>query len=116
MAKWPTINRAAKVGKAELLNAKTHELIPVPAYDLQGNLIRPEDYKSVLPGSVVRVGFRLTHWHIKERRNDPASNTFIADIESLRVLVKAPAMSPRRKTERTDPGILESPSKKAKNK
>ncbi|KIM59159.1 hypothetical protein SCLCIDRAFT_1217936, partial [Scleroderma citrinum Foug A] len=42
----------------------THCVIPVPAYDVKGNLIKPDTYRHSLEDAIVELHFNLTHWSI----------------------------------------------------
>ncbi|KAJ7331383.1 hypothetical protein DFH08DRAFT_1021489 [Mycena albidolilacea] len=108
---WPVNNENARKAATEL--KKNHRIIPLPAYDIHGNLIHPTQYRDTLKGAVVRVTVLLKHWSITAKDNVNGRDTYTADIENLRVLVAAPKFggSPKaaRKIAQTDPG---SPSKK----
>ncbi|KAJ7804664.1 hypothetical protein B0H14DRAFT_2612087 [Mycena olivaceomarginata] len=108
---WPINNENPRKAAAEL--KKNHRIIPLPAYDIHGNLIHPTQYRDTLKGAVVRVTVLLKHWSITAKDNVNGRDTYTADIEYLRVLVAAPKFggSPKaaRKIAQTDPG---SPSKK----
>ncbi|KAI6023031.1 hypothetical protein BKA83DRAFT_4272446 [Pisolithus microcarpus] len=55
----------------ELLALKsTHRVLPVPAYDLAGNLIHPTAYRRFLQGALVEIHFTLSHWGITGVRRD----------------------------------------------
>lgn len=75
------------IAKAELAAMKdTHVFNILPAYDMDGNLIMPNDYESSLRGALVVVSATLNHYDIRARGSSPASNTFVADIVKIRVL------------------------------
>lgn len=65
----------------------THRVLPLPAYDLDGDLIPPSQYQAQLEGATVRVYFILRHWSISARRGGQASDAYVADVRSMRVLV-----------------------------
>ncbi|KAI5986995.1 hypothetical protein EDC04DRAFT_2614945 [Pisolithus marmoratus] len=49
----------------ELLALKsTHHILPLPAYDLTGDLIRLSAYQHCLQGALAEVHFTLSHWPI----------------------------------------------------
>ncbi|KAJ7821445.1 hypothetical protein B0H14DRAFT_2599209 [Mycena olivaceomarginata] len=48
---------------------KNHHIIPLPAYDIHGNLIHPTQYRDTLKGAVVRVTVLLKHWNITVKDN-----------------------------------------------
>jgi hypothetical protein len=96
--------------KAAMELKKNHCIIPLPAYDIHGNLIHPTQYRDTLKGAVVRVTVLLKHWNITVKDNVNRRDTYTADIKNLRVLVAALkfAGSPKatRTIAQTDPGSL----------
>ncbi|KAJ7649918.1 hypothetical protein FB45DRAFT_886337, partial [Roridomyces roridus] len=78
---WPVKSPAAKKALAEMED--THVVVPLSAYDVEGDIIPPKEYMTMLPGAIVRATFTLNHWHIAHEQKD----TYSADIDSLRVLV-----------------------------
>lgn len=106
MENWPVIHSEAQDARNQLCS--THRPIPLPAYDMDGNLIPPDCCKTALPGAIARVTFTLHHWFIgsKPKEDITASNSFVADIQLIRVLVDPPFQitSPKkRKTTQRDP-------------
>ncbi|KAK7055632.1 hypothetical protein R3P38DRAFT_2760807 [Favolaschia claudopus] len=113
---WPVISPEAKEALEEMDNS--HRVVPMRAYDVNGDLIAPANYMAKLQGAVVRATLTLSHWNIvKEKRN-----TYAADIDSLRVLVppsvSSSGSSPRKRRAgpiaQKDPGASPSPKKKAR--
>ncbi|KAJ7508733.1 hypothetical protein B0H11DRAFT_2431735 [Mycena galericulata] len=99
---WPVKSDAAQAALEEMKT--THRVIPLPAYNMKGNLIRATDYHRMLMGAV--------------DNETSGRDTYTADIHGLRVLVPAPKLpatpksgGSKRKIFATDPG---SPSKKAR--
>jgi hypothetical protein len=92
--------------------SNTHRVIPLPAYDINGDLIKPHNYKTALTGALVRVNFALSHWYFSSQK-DGTSNIFVADATGIRILVDPPTTTTpsKRKTSKKDPEIS-SPSKK----
>ncbi|KAK7025639.1 hypothetical protein R3P38DRAFT_2778450 [Favolaschia claudopus] len=91
---WPVKNAAVKEALEGMENS--HVVIPIRAYDVDGDLISPAHYMSKLSGAVVRATLTLSHWKIGRDKRD----TYTADIESLRVLVPASvagSSSPRKR-------------------
>ncbi|KAK7016115.1 hypothetical protein R3P38DRAFT_3321543 [Favolaschia claudopus] len=91
---WPVKNAAVKEALEGMENS--HQVIPIRAYDVDGDLISPAHYMSKLSGAVVRATLTLSHWKIGRDKRD----TYTADIESLRVLVPASvagSSSPRKR-------------------
>ncbi|KAJ6621871.1 hypothetical protein B0H10DRAFT_2432140 [Mycena sp. CBHHK59/15] len=84
---WPVKSAAAQ----ESLDGMddTHRVIPITAYDLDGDLIPPSAYVSALMGAVVRATFTMSHWNIARDKRD----TYAADIESLRVVIPPPKIA-----------------------
>ncbi|KIK19870.1 hypothetical protein PISMIDRAFT_43628, partial [Pisolithus microcarpus 441] len=50
---------------AQLLSLKsTHWLLPTPAYNVEGNLLKPSTYRHYLQSALVEIHFTLSHWGI----------------------------------------------------
>ncbi|KIK25255.1 hypothetical protein PISMIDRAFT_9645 [Pisolithus microcarpus 441] len=65
---WPLTKEWTCV---ELLGLKaSHCILPLPMYDLAGNLIRPSAYCCSLQGAIVEVHFTLSHWGIASAKRD----------------------------------------------
>ncbi|KAI6016974.1 hypothetical protein BKA83DRAFT_4497514 [Pisolithus microcarpus] len=78
---WPLTKEK---NRAELLALKTmHRIVPLPAYDLANDLIRPGGYRRLLQGAVVEVHFTLSHWGIATAKRD----VYGGNIEKIRLLV-----------------------------
>ena len=92
----------------------SHRVIPLPAYDTKGNLIQPKNYKNALAGALVRINFKLSHWHINSQPIH--THSFVADIVSIRVLIPPITSTTltKRKTSKRDPEINLSSKKKKK--
>ncbi|KAJ2920467.1 hypothetical protein H1R20_g16626, partial [Candolleomyces eurysporus] len=70
---WPVGPQAAP----ELERIKrTHNAVPIPAYNIAGQAIPPAQYATELQGATVSLTFHLKHWVIQNK------HTFTADIES----------------------------------
>lgn len=81
MEDWPLTKEK---NRAELLAlSSTHRILPLPAYDLAGNLIRPAAYRRCLQGAIVEVHFTLSHWGIAKAKRD----VYGGEIQLMRVLV-----------------------------
>ncbi|KAI6152800.1 hypothetical protein EDD17DRAFT_1635375 [Pisolithus thermaeus] len=88
---WPLTKES---NRAELLSLKsTHRLLPVPAYDLDNDLIRPSAYRRSLQGALVEIHFTLSHWGIAAVRRD----VYGAEIRQIRLLVPPVPLSPVKK-------------------
>lgn len=86
---------------------ETHTFNPLPAYDVNGDLIMPKDYESALRGATVVLNFTLKHYGIAAR--EPATlstDTYVADVFKIRVLVppieRALEESPRKRLLKKD--------------
>ncbi|KAI6018496.1 hypothetical protein BKA83DRAFT_4495999 [Pisolithus microcarpus] len=56
---WPTYS---DMGKNALDAIKeTHNVVPIPAYDLSSHLIKPQAYHAKLEEALVKLYFTLTH-------------------------------------------------------
>ncbi|THH14527.1 hypothetical protein EW146_g5812 [Bondarzewia mesenterica] len=86
-AGWPVETDAAK---RQLDTVQTtHRVVPLPAYDIDGDLISPTIYRNMLAGATVALCIRLLHYTIKKTiPNGPTTYTdsFVADIEKIRVI------------------------------
>ncbi|KAI5990489.1 hypothetical protein EDD15DRAFT_2198069 [Pisolithus albus] len=75
---------------AELLTLKsTHHLLPVPAYDLEGNLLKTSTYCRNLQGALVEIHFTLSHWGIAGVKRD----IYRGEIELIQLLEPPPTSS-----------------------
>ncbi|KAI0787235.1 hypothetical protein BC629DRAFT_1515791, partial [Irpex lacteus] len=74
---------------------KTHEPVPLRAYDVDGNLIAPGDCRmKKLQGADVLVKFTVMHqWFGRAAAPDTKKDNYYADIDEIRVL-KAPQLTP----------------------
>ena len=68
----------------------THVVIPLPAYDENGSLITPNEYRATLKGATAAIRFDLSHWAFSPREGRPASDTFVANIRRIDVLRTPP--------------------------
>lgn len=60
--------------------------MPIPAYDLEGKLIKPDAYTCSLKNTLVELHFNLSHWAIAGKGGNPGSDVFTADIHMIRVI------------------------------
>ncbi|THG93981.1 hypothetical protein EW026_g7392 [Hermanssonia centrifuga] len=82
---WPVINSSTRVELNALTN--THRVIPIPAFDIEGENIHPTRYTEVLKGADVRVVFNLLHWGIgRSKSGGNGSDTFVLDLVSIRAI------------------------------
>jgi hypothetical protein len=81
---WPLTDEDAR---DELIALKeTHRIVPVPAYNLQGKLIKPNAYRRSLEEALVEVHFNLMHWSIPGKKGSIGNDVFVADIQMMRVI------------------------------
>ncbi|KAJ3970275.1 hypothetical protein EV361DRAFT_950714 [Lentinula raphanica] len=87
LAGYPVRSQRAKDELAEMVASKSHELVPLPAYE-QLDILReshqliPSLYTSHLEGSLAVVHFFLFHNHISREHKD----VFTADVYSILVI------------------------------
>ena len=79
---WPTNSPVAAEALERIYD--THCVFPLKAYDINGDLILPLEYKTKLRNALVRIEFTMSHWVIRKKK--AATDTFVADILSIRVL------------------------------
>ncbi|KAI6014255.1 hypothetical protein PISMIDRAFT_118001, partial [Pisolithus microcarpus 441] len=78
--RWPLTRER---NRTNLLNLKnTHQILPVPTYDLARDLLKPATYRHFLQGALVEIHFSLTHWGIAGVKRD----VYSGKIELLRLL------------------------------
>ena len=103
LEQWPAHYDKARKAILKLETTEMHKLHPIPAYNIQGNLIRPLHYRVELEGALVRMDFSMNYWRVKN------SNFYAADIQTIRVLEEPRSLPSKRKIlYPSDPG----PSKK----
>ena len=71
LANWPIVNVEAEDARQEMLRAKAHEVVPLPAYDIKGNLIKSEKYRVALAGALARVTFTMATCILRQPKNQP---------------------------------------------
>jgi hypothetical protein len=69
-AGWPVIQKAAKDALSKMVEAGTHQVIPLPAYDMHGDEISPREYTKQLSGALVQVHFVMSSVSIGSSRTD----------------------------------------------
>ncbi|KAI6130694.1 hypothetical protein EDD16DRAFT_1700649 [Pisolithus croceorrhizus] len=88
LEQWPLTKER---NRAELVALRsTHRILPLPAYDVAGDLIAPTAYRRCLQGAVAEVHFNLSHWAIARAKRD----VYAGEIQFIRVLV--PPLTPTR--------------------
>lgn len=107
---WPLRHAEARPELEKLKG--THFVVPLPAYDQAGELIRPTRYEEQLKGAIVRLFFGVRHW------TDKNNHAFTADIQSIRVLVPPPSPNAgqftRKRVARFDDYVVEPSSARKK--
>ncbi|KAI6019140.1 hypothetical protein EDC04DRAFT_2901882 [Pisolithus marmoratus] len=79
---------------AKLLALKlTHHILPVPAYNLSGNLIKLSAYQCSLQGTLAEVHFTLCHWPIASLKHD----VYSGQIQLIHMLSPPPTSSSSKK-------------------
>lgn len=111
IANWPVAERCQ--GPLEAL-ASTHDIAPIPAFDVNHRLIAPNDYKSKLCGAIVEVHFALVHHRFQAQKK----STFSAQLREM-IVLRPPVgevQSPIKKRKLASGPSTEqgSPSKKAR--
>ena len=81
---WPLTDKSARDELEELRS--THCVVLIPAYNIQGNLIKPAAYRRCLENALVELHFNLTHWSIAGKKGLPGNDVFTADIPLIRVI------------------------------
>ena len=124
LEQWPhTVGSSACLTELqELVRARTHSINALPAYNRNGQLIKPNDYVRELKGATVVVHFTLSHWAIGGREQ---SDTFNPDVVNIKVLIPptpdtaSVPKTPVKRNALTDPfasiGSSPSPSKKTRS-
>ena len=64
-----------------------HTVLLLQTYNMYGRLFFLDQYHKYLQDTLVAAYFMLTHWAFHVQNNQEASNTYIADILSLRVFI-----------------------------
>ena len=84
MENWPLTDKSTQ-DELEDLRA-THHIVPVPAYNIQGNLVKPAAYRHTLENALVELHFMLSHWAIAGKKGQPESDVFIADVHLIQLI------------------------------
>ncbi|KAI6037404.1 hypothetical protein BKA83DRAFT_9650 [Pisolithus microcarpus] len=70
----------------------THHLVPLPAYDIDGNLIQPHAYQQSLQGALVELYFNMMHWAIAGKGGTQGNDVFTAEIQMI-CIIKPPCQT-----------------------
>ena len=100
-AQWPVTEKTKEVLQQA---ARTHNVVPLPAFDEVHDPIAPEDYERKLSGAVVEVHFALMHYLIKQEKK----SVFTAVVRQIVVLrpPPAPPMNPFKRARLSDGPML----------
>ncbi|KAG9318982.1 hypothetical protein JVU11DRAFT_1098 [Chiua virens] len=79
MASWP-VSECCKPHLESLLN--THDICPIPAFNLTGHLIPPLRYESMVKGATVEAHFTMGHINIKRQKR----HVFVTIARELQIL------------------------------
>ncbi|KAH0832152.1 hypothetical protein J3R83DRAFT_13063 [Lanmaoa asiatica] len=95
LSQWPVHSPTAK--EALDLMGTAYRAIPLPAYDIDDQLIPPAQYRQRLSGALAEITFHLSHINFDDK------DSFTGDIYSVRVLQAPPSASsaPKRKLPQT---------------
>ena len=64
----------------------THTINPLKAFDINGLVIDPQDYRSRLQGALVNITFTLTHTVTPRTRQSKPIDVYVADILAIQML------------------------------
>ena len=80
----------------DIVNAHSHVVRHMPAYDLTGELIDPLRYSNKLIGATVIVRFTLQHFVIKKKKDghQVTNNVFTGTIDHLHIAINPDWKSP----------------------
>ncbi|KAJ8596073.1 hypothetical protein M405DRAFT_806162 [Rhizopogon salebrosus TDB-379] len=102
---WPVSSEAARHDLETMV--ETHRVVPIPAYDADGNFIHPQNYRKMLRGAIVQVDFHLTHWSIARKQDGTSAvDSYTADVVSIRVLEPVAGPSKKKSRKYEDNGKL----------
>lgn len=90
-AEWPVTHEATREELEELMD--THRIRPIPVWDENCDIVKPDAYRRCLEEATVEVHFTLTHWPIAGKRGSAGSDTFVGEIDTMRVLIPAQVIS-----------------------
>lgn len=114
---WPVEQEADQARFEEII--LTHNVNPLPAYDVNRDLINPKDYRAELEGAIVELKFMLTRWSTRNNNEELNRDIFCADIYSIHVIIPSPSQassskvrSPKKRKLPRKIDAMESPTKK----
>lgn len=88
IAGWPATHDSEECKKQleQMVKKRTHTVVPLPAYNREGELIPPREYAEQLKDALVVVHFTFSHWTIGRTDDKDASDSYACDIVNIRVL------------------------------
>ncbi|KAF8512170.1 hypothetical protein JB92DRAFT_336164 [Gautieria morchelliformis] len=86
---------------------ETHDVNPLPAYDLDHSIIVPKDYERCLLGAIVEVQVTLIHYLIGKK-----GSTMVADVREM-IVLQPPRELPPSPTKRS---LISGPSSTTRKK
>ncbi|KAJ7226540.1 hypothetical protein B0H12DRAFT_1240566 [Mycena haematopus] len=87
MKTWHCSTDGARKEMDSILEKLTHRAVPINAFDLGGDIIKPEHYRAKLAGAIVEARFTLSH-----QKGKGGIHYFSADIAQLDVVIAPPAV------------------------
>lgn len=110
LATWPVTSEEAREALETMAADEDHnwEVVPIPAFDIKGNQIAPEDYEAKLKGCVALITVNICHQYFRARQED----SYYADIEEIVVLKEPYVMASTPKRKHGDK--VDTPSKKVR--
>ncbi|KAI5825101.1 hypothetical protein K523DRAFT_251827 [Schizophyllum commune Tattone D] len=100
---WPVNTEEAKAALPTLFD--THTVTPLPAFDMDEQIVDPVEYRSELIGALALVSMRIVGWNIGE------THRFRCEITNIDVL-RGPVVEPAKRS--VDVASERSPSKRLK--
>ena len=64
----------------------SHTVNPLKAFDIDGHIIPPQNYRSLLQGALVAITFTLTLTVTPRNRHSKAIDVYVADIQGIQML------------------------------
>ena len=80
--RWPCESDAAKKALLKMILARSHDPRPIPAFDVNDELILPLKYREALQGAIVHVKATICHQYLAQNKSD----NFYADVQEINVI------------------------------
>ncbi|EJD37335.1 hypothetical protein AURDEDRAFT_116814 [Auricularia subglabra TFB-10046 SS5] len=71
ISQWPAMSDAYQSAFEALKASKKYDVLPIPAYDLDGEPIRPSHYRSQLRSALVELHCNVDCWNFPQVRQAP---------------------------------------------